>query len=103
MVSLVPDPEAVSDRRRQTYGVKLVRGPFVELPPHPAHLEHSSDLAGLCRDLRSATPELRLAADLFSGAGGLSLGLQQAGIEVVLAVDHDEEAVRDPRGTTSRV
>ena len=34
-----------------------------------------------------------LAADLFAGAGGLSLGLQLAGHEVVAAVDHDEAAL----------
>jgi DNA (cytosine-5)-methyltransferase 1 len=38
-----------------------------------------------------------LAADLFCGAGGLSLGLQAAGFEVVLAVDHDEEALETHR------
>ncbi|MFF5171551.1 DNA cytosine methyltransferase [Micromonospora sp. NPDC000089] len=38
-----------------------------------------------------------MAADLFSGAGGLSLGLQAAGYQVVLAVDHDEEAIETHR------
>jgi DNA (cytosine-5)-methyltransferase 1 len=38
-----------------------------------------------------------LAADLFSGAGGLSLGLQAAGYRVVLAVDHDPEAIETHR------
>ncbi|MDT3444350.1 DNA (cytosine-5-)-methyltransferase [Pseudofrankia sp. BMG5.37] len=33
-----------------------------------------------------------LAADLFCGAGGLSLGLEQAGLRMVLGVDHDLEA-----------
>lgn len=32
------------------------------------------------------------AADLFCGAGGLSLGLSEAGIEVVAAADHDPDA-----------
>lgn len=31
--------------------------------------------------------------DLFCGAGGLSLGLEQAGLEGVLAVDHDEDSI----------
>jgi DNA (cytosine-5)-methyltransferase 1 len=39
----------------------------------------------------------RLAADLFSGAGGLSLGLEEAGYRVVLAVDHYPEAVETHR------
>jgi DNA (cytosine-5)-methyltransferase 1 len=34
-----------------------------------------------------------LAVDLFSGAGGLSLGLQRAGFRLALAVDHNEFAV----------
>lgn len=35
-----------------------------------------------------------LAIDLFSGCGGLSLGLEQAGYAVVLAVDHDPWALQ---------
>jgi DNA (cytosine-5)-methyltransferase 1 len=31
--------------------------------------------------------------DLFCGAGGLSLGLQEAGFEIRLSVDHDEAAI----------
>ena len=38
-----------------------------------------------------------LAADLFSGAGGLSLGLEAAGYRVVLSADHDVEAVETHR------
>ncbi|WP_232793911.1 DNA cytosine methyltransferase [Pseudofrankia saprophytica] len=38
-----------------------------------------------------------LVADLFSGAGGLSLGLDQAGLRVVLGVDHDSEATETHR------
>lgn len=76
------------------FGVKLVRGPFVELRPHQGHCVTPVELRDLCRDMRRAAPDIRLAADLFSGAGGLSLGLKQAGIEVVLGVDHYHEAVR---------
>src|SRR5690349_9989793 len=73
------------------YGVKLVRGPFLSLASHPGHVEPAA-LPRLCREMRSANPGVLLAADLFCGAGGLSLGLHEAGVEVVLAVDHDEEA-----------
>ena len=76
------------------FGVKLVRGPFLQLPPHPGHVKSPAALAGLCRSLKRGSPGTRLAADLFSGAGGLSLGLHQAGVEVVLGVDHYAEAVK---------
>lgn len=79
---------------RAGYAVKLVRGPFLELQPHPGHTENPDILAQLCRKLREAAPDRPIAADLFSGAGGLSLGLKQAGIEVVLAIDHDIDALR---------
>lgn len=75
------------------YGVKLVRGPFVRLPPHPDHVTTAAELETLCRRLREVAPDRPLAADLFSGGGGLSLGLRQAGIDVVLSVDHYREAV----------
>jgi DNA (cytosine-5)-methyltransferase 1 len=35
-----------------------------------------------------------IAVDLFSGAGGLSLGLEQADYTVILAADHDDAAVQ---------
>jgi DNA (cytosine-5)-methyltransferase 1 len=76
------------------YGVTLVRGPFVQLPRHVEECDEDSFLsyaAGL-RDAGS-----RLAADLFSGAGGLSLGLEAAGYRVVLGVDRDREATETHR------
>jgi DNA (cytosine-5)-methyltransferase 1 len=85
------DPTA----RRGAYGVRLIRGPFVELPPHPDACEDDDGLLRLAGKLRSAGA--RLAADLFSGAGGLSLGLEEAGYHVVLAVDHYPEAVETHR------
>ena len=75
------------------YGVKLVRGPFVKLATHPDHVTSTTDLQTLCNRLRREAPDRLLAADLFSGGGGLSLGLQQAGVDVVLSVDHYREAV----------
>jgi DNA (cytosine-5)-methyltransferase 1 len=47
--------------------------------------------------LREEQPDRPLAADLFSGAGGLSLGLEQAGFRVVVGVDADGEAVETHR------
>ncbi len=83
-------------RSSRTYGVKLVRGPFVTLDPHPHACTDTDGLSKLCARLRSKGVPL-LAADLFSGAGGLSLGLEQAGVTVVLSVDHDAEAVKTHR------
>jgi DNA (cytosine-5)-methyltransferase 1 len=38
------------------------------------------------------TPARLRAVDLFCGAGGLSVGLKEAGFEICLAIDHDEAA-----------
>ena len=45
----------------------------------------------MCR--KSTSNRRRIAIDLFSGCGGLSLGLMRAGFEVVAAVDNDHLAV----------
>jgi DNA (cytosine-5)-methyltransferase 1 len=79
------------------YGVKLVRGPFLSLAPHEAHCQSEDDFLDLAREIRRRDPAARLAADLFSGGGGLSLGLRQAGFHVVLAADHYPEAVETHR------
>jgi DNA (cytosine-5)-methyltransferase 1 len=76
--------------RTRQYGVKLVRGPFVKLSPHP---EACDEQAFLPYAARLRAEGAHLAADLFSGAGGLSLGLEAAGYRVVLAADHDPEAL----------
>jgi DNA (cytosine-5)-methyltransferase 1 len=83
--------------KRGAYGVQLVRGPFVELAPHPQSCETSEQLLDLVQQWRSEDPQVRLAADLFSGAGGLSLGLERAGFRTALAVDHYSEAVETHR------
>ena len=51
--------------RRNVYGVKLVRGPFLKLPPHYSACESSEALGELTRRIRRDNPDLRLAADLF--------------------------------------
>lgn len=76
------------------YGVTLVRGPFVQLPPNAEECDEDDFLAYAAR-LRAGGA--RLAADLFSGAGGLSLGLEAAGYRVVLGVDRDREAAETHR------
>lgn len=80
---------------RGHYGVKLVRGPFVRLAPHAEMC--ADEEAFLAYAARLRTEGTRLAADLFSGGGGLSLGLEAAGYTVVLSADHDIEAVETHR------
>jgi len=72
--------------------VKLVRGPFLRLPTHELACTTEDELVSLAASL-----DRPLAADLFCGAGGLSLGLAQAGFEVVLGVDNDDEALETHR------
>lgn len=77
-----------------TYGVRLVRGPFVQLPPHPEECDEDGFLEYATRLRKQGH---RLAADLFSGAGGLSLGLEMAGYRVVMGIDRDLEATETHR------
>ncbi|TCW21173.1 DNA cytosine methyltransferase [Dietzia cinnamea] len=77
---------------RSPYGVKLIRGPFLDLPPHEHHAADVGEFKRLTKSLRGRGAHL--AADLFSGAGGISLGLEEAGYDVVLGADHYEAAVR---------
>lgn len=93
-MSLESERHKQRQRRSTVYAVKQVRGPFLSLPANAGYCESPGELPALCRAIREANPDTRLAADLFAGAGGLSLGLHQAGIEVVLGVDHYAEAVK---------
>lgn len=77
------------------YAVKQIRGPFLRLPAHQRHTTDGRQLAVLSADLRAEGA--LLAADLFSGAGGMSLGLEEAGFRVVLGVDHYDFAVQTHR------
>lgn len=85
-------PIPATSRPKGQYKVKLVRGPFVRLDPHPLACDSLTELVKLAPRL-----ERPLAADLFCGAGGLSLGLAEAGFQVILSVDHDEEALETHR------
>jgi DNA (cytosine-5)-methyltransferase 1 len=82
---------------RRTPPHRTVRGPFLRLEPHPDACDDVPDLIRLATRLREQQPGVRLAADLFSGAGGLSLGLDQAGFRTVVGVDHYAEAVETHR------
>ncbi|MFG1819508.1 DNA cytosine methyltransferase [Kribbella sp. NPDC049174] len=72
------------------YGVPLERSDYLELKPHP----RSCDTQGFRDWLQTLGSGKRLAVDLFSGAGGLSSGLEQAGWTVAAAVDIDERALQ---------
>ena len=92
MVRAVGRAERQSSSSGRTYGVALERGEVVELPPHHEAVSEADELRALVE--RCQRP---LAADLFCGAGGLSLGLEAAGFEVVLGVDNDEFALNTHR------
>lgn len=83
---------ARKDPVKRAYGVKLVRGPFVRLPPHELACTDEDELLALVPTLTGP-----LAADLFCGAGGLSLGIEDAGFRVVIGIDIDEEALETHR------
>ena len=74
-----------------TYGVKLERSDDLRLAAHP-DAPTIETLAEWCTERRAAGE--RLAVDLFSGAGGLSLGIGQAGWTVAASVDHDAKALQ---------
>lgn len=77
------------------YTVTQIRGPFLDLEPHADHCKDMDEFKSYCEGLRKQG--FMLAADLFSGAGGISLGLEDAGFKVVLGVDHYLEAVKTHR------
>ncbi|MGY5120544.1 DNA cytosine methyltransferase [Streptomyces sp. 900105755] len=70
------------------YGVPLERSDYLQLPRHP----ESCTEDGFAEWLESHVSE-RLAVDLFSGAGGLSFGIEQSGWTVAAGVDFDERAL----------
>src|SRR5689334_3503454 len=65
------------------------RGERLRLPPHSTSPD-PSDLEGVRSWVASAPRPT--AIDLFAGAGGLSLGLQQAGFTILLGADSDRVA-----------
>lgn len=69
------------------------RGMPLRLAPHEHHVDDADRLVDHCRALRSEHSGTLLAADLFSGAGGMSLGLEDAGMRVVFGADFDADAL----------
>lgn len=74
------------------FAVRQVKGPYIKLPLHPYHCSTETELLEYA-EFRKNEGAL-LGVDLFAGAGGLSEGLGQAGIEVILGVDHYPYAVQ---------
>ena len=75
---------------RRRSAVPLRRGPRLTLEPHP-NAPDPTNLVEVRRWVRRAHQPT--AVDIFSGAGGLSLGLAQAGFSVLVGADWDPVAV----------
>lgn len=86
---LVVDQRRIEEAEVSYYGVKLHRSDILKLPDHPQACTEET-FPEQCR--RWAESGTRLAGDLFSGAGGLSLGIEQAGWTVAVAIDDDARA-----------
>ncbi|MFJ3775290.1 DNA cytosine methyltransferase [Streptomyces sp. NPDC090075] len=71
------------------YGVPLERSDYLRLDPDA----NSCEPEGFQEWLEGFGKGKRLAVDLFSGAGGLSFGVQQAGWTIAAAVDFDDAAL----------
>ncbi|MFF1377791.1 DNA (cytosine-5-)-methyltransferase [Streptomyces sp. NPDC058308] len=78
------------------YEVPLERSDYLQLTRHPESCTEEEFPAWLERHASD-----RLAVDLFSGAGGLSSGVEQAGWTVATAVDFDERALETHAGNFS--
>jgi DNA (cytosine-5)-methyltransferase 1 len=72
----------------KAYGVKLVRGPVVDVSRHPDAPADKAELE------QSPRPNGLVAADLFCGCGGISLGLEALGVSALVGVDHDQHALQ---------
>ncbi|MFE9532627.1 DNA cytosine methyltransferase [Streptomyces sp. NPDC006691] len=75
------------------YGVPLERSDYLKLEPN----ENSCTPEGFQDWLEGFGKDKRLAVDLFSGAGGLSAGVERAGWTTAAAVDFDERALETHR------
>ncbi len=75
--------------------VSTIRGPSVAIEPHP---QSEASVAATSTWVAARAHQRPLAADLFCGAGGLSLGLADAGYDVVVGVDSDPVALETYAG-----
>lgn len=77
-----------------SYGVRLQRSDALRLPPDPAGPTVRTLQTWCNTQLADGWP---IAVDLFSGAGGLSAGVEAAGWVVAAAADHDQRALETHR------
>src|SRR5579872_4297516 len=75
---------------RDRYAVKVSRGPCITLNRHPESPD-PTDLSATRAWVKAADGPT--AIDLFCGAGGLSLGLAEAGFTVLAGADSDPFAM----------
>lgn len=80
---------------RRKIQVKSVRGPVVSVPSHRQAANSTDALVAWVKSRKKQKP---LAVDLFCGAGGLSIGLRDAGYDVILGVDNDPIALETYAG-----
>ena len=73
-----------------------VRGPSTELEAHIDSCKFD-DLHEYAAKVRAIKKEPNFAVDLFSGAGGLSLGLHRANFDVILACDIRNDSIMTHR------
>ncbi|QUX29677.1 MULTISPECIES: DNA cytosine methyltransferase [Nocardiopsis] len=78
-------------RKSSGYGVPLKRSEYVHLEPHHDHVATEDDFQGWAA-AKVAAGKL-LAVDLFTGAGGLSYGIKEAGWTIAAGIDFDDRAV----------
>ena len=81
-----------SSTQRAGTAVPNVRGPLIRTPRHPEPLGDSLEKLTKTK-IRQISKHGHTSIDLFSGCGGLSLGLESAGFTPVVGVDHMSDAL----------
>ena len=85
----VPGKAGLGLTEKRKYGVRIARSSILELDRHPDAPRRQPWRAWVT----DRAQEGPIAVDLFAGGGGLSLGLDRAGYQVVLSADQDSAAV----------
>lgn len=88
---LIEMTEPPSTQKART-AVPNVRGPLIRTPRHPEPLGDSLEKLTKTK-IRQISKHSHTSIDLFSGCGGLSLGLESAGFTPIVGVDHMSDAL----------